>query len=199
MNNSFVVTIGREYGSQGMAIGKKLSEMLGVPMYYKELVNLAAKEMDESEEELLAVDETFSMTVPNIFLNKSMYPVTLQDRLFDVEKDIIRRLARTESCILIGHCASFVLRDFSNVLNVFIYAPNGVRFQHLLNERNLSKEATIRLMEDADRNRHNYYEHYTKKKRGSRELRQVMLDSSIFGVEGTAQVLKRMIEVRFGI
>ncbi|MEQ8154075.1 MAG: cytidylate kinase-like family protein [Clostridiaceae bacterium] len=194
---NYVITIGREYGSQGMHVGMCLAEMLNIPIYYKDLVKMAAEELGEPVDALMDIDETYSMNVADFLLNKNGGPRSRQDRLFDAEANVIRRLAKTESCIIVGHCASYILRHEPNVINVFIYAPDGVRYQHLLEEYRMTPDATIKMMESVDKQRHNYYDHYTGQKRGSRELRQFMLDSSVLGVEGTAKVLKCIVEEKF--
>lgn len=196
-NKNYVITIGREFGSCGMEIGKIVAKKLGIKVYYKELVEMAAERMGMRTAVLMDIDETFANNLQTYITTPKKR--TLQDTLFETEAEIIKELAEKESCVIVGHCASYVLREFKNTLNLFVYAPYGVRFNHLLNEYQLTREATENMIESVDKARHAYYKHYTKANRGSRDNRQIMFDSSVLGVEKTAEVVEHIVKLKFDL
>ncbi len=187
----FVITIGREYGSLGYKIGLKLGEMLGINVYYKDLIELVAKELKMDLYQIQDIDETYSVNIGSYF-SKNTPSKSLQDKIFETESRIIKNLAETESCIIVGHCASYILHERRNTLNVFIYAPDHLRLQNILDEYHLTKEASEKLIKEMDAARHNYYKHYTNQNRLSRVYRQIMIDSSVLGVEQTAEIIMDM-------
>ena len=194
----YVITIGREYGSRGMEIGLNLAKCLNIPIYYKDLVKMAAKKMNIDEKLLLDIDETISVNLASILNRDGSNTKSLQDQLYDCEKEIILELAHTESCIIVGHCASHILSQHPNLLNVFIYAPYSVRFKQIQEEYpDLSVDEVERLIDTIDKNRHNYYKHYTKQNRGSRVNRQIQIDSGCFGVEDATKLLEEAAVRRF--
>lgn len=198
--DNFVITIGREYGSCGYQIGQLVAKKLGIPIYYKDFIPMASKRMKMNESVLLDVDESVSTNYEGLFSRENARAKSLQDQLFACEKEIILELVQKESCIIVGHCASHILRDFPRVLNVFIYAPYSVRFHHIAEEYpSLSTDEVEMLIDTVDKNRHNYYKHYTKENRGSRVNRQIQLDSSILGIENSAQLLAQAAIMRFGL
>lgn len=194
----YVITIGREYGSRGMEIGLKLSQSLNIPVYYKDLAKMAAKRMGLDENVILDVDETVSVNLASVFSREGSKTKSLQDQLFDCEKTIMQEIVLKESCIMVGHCASYILKQHPHLLNVFVYAPYSVRFERIQEEHeDLSTDEVEMLIDTIDKNRHNYYKHYTKQNRGSRVNRQIQIDSSILGVDGTAKLIEEAVKMRF--
>lgn len=186
----FVVTIGREFGSQGLYVGEKLAEHLGVKCYNRELIEEAAARMGVKADVLNNLDEFIAQK------NFGFGAKNEAEKAFAVQSQIIGEIAERESCVIVGRCADYVLRERDDCLNVFISAPYSYKFNHLAEEYKLTPEATIRMMEKNDRNRSNYYKHFARQNPGT--MSHIVLDCSYFGVDGTARVLKSIVEMKFG-
>lgn len=189
----FVVTIGREYGSLGLEIGQTLAGMLGVKCYNRELIEEAAKRAGKDEGLFDYMDEIYSQKPTGYFA-----PIgPKQEKAFQIQAEIIREIAERESCVIVGRCADYVLKDREDCLNVFVFAPYSYKFNNLANECQLTAEATAKMIEDVDRSRHNYYKHFAHCDRGGRSMKHILIDSSYLGVKGTAEMLKCMVETKF--
>lgn len=193
----FVVTIGREYGSKGAEIGKKLAESLGVNYYDRDLVDKAANELGIEVEIVNEVDETISKRISGFDTAYGIDHRYLSNKLIDAQSSIIEKVADRESCIIIGRCANYVLRDRKDCINVLIYAPFEVRVHNIM-ECGMSKKEAEKLVEKVDKKRRDYYWHVTGKERNELHDRQFMFDSNILGIDGTVEELKNIIINLYG-
>lgn len=193
----YVITIGREFGSRGREIGEKLGEALGIPVYDKEVIEQAGKTMGTGRKTYLYSDKLVQQKLEGYYGQYINYNSEIMAQMFEGQCQAIESLAEKESCIFIGRCADYVLKDYKNSLHIFIFAPYSDRYYHLLNEFGLTKEETIKMLKQVDRARHEYYKHFTGQNRGAREGKHLMIDSSMFGVEGTVEILKHAVEERF--
>ena len=210
MEKTFAITVARQYGSGGREIGIRVAELLGIKAYDKELITMAAQKSGVSSEVLGDADEkATSSLLYTLALGSSFYTsasthvnVPINDQLFLVQSEIIRDIAAQENCVIVGRCSDYVLRAHENKLRVFIYAPMPERCARLA-ERNPEKCKTEKDARDlatrTDKRRINYYNYYTGKKWGAMENYDVMIDSSLFGVEGTAQMIADIARRKFGL
>ncbi|MDD6188224.1 MAG: cytidylate kinase-like family protein [Clostridiales bacterium] len=205
----FVVTIGREFGSLGREAGKELAQELGVEFYDRDLVRKAAEELGTYSYKLKELDESR----PSV-LSQYLFGSSDIDKLIEAQSQIIRDLAERESCIIIGRCADYILRDRDDTLNVFVYAPDQIRYAHLLETyRNkeeykgrlnteddyLAFQQEIReLMNAVDHKRHDYYKYVTGINRGERYHKDLILNSGTLGVKGVVKTIKAAVEYKFG-
>lgn len=208
MEKTFAITVARQYGSGGREIGTRVAELLGVKAYDKELITMAAQKSGVSSEVLGDADErATSSLLYTLALGSSFYTPTaahmnvpINDQLFLVQSEIIRETAAMESCVFIGRCADYVLRAHENKLRVFVYAQNADRYARLM-QRNPDKCKNEReardLAQRTDKRRINYYNYYTGRKWGSMENYDLMIDSSLFGIEGTAQIIADLARKKF--
>lgn len=193
----FVVTIGREYGSKGAEIGKKLAEELGVNYYDRDLVDKAAKEFGIEVEIANEVDETVSKKIRGFDLAYGVDQRYLSNKLIDAQSNFIEKVADRESCVIIGRCANYVLRGRTDCVNVLIYSSFFTRVRNIM-EYGFSKKEAEKLVERVDKKRRDYYWHVTGKDRNDLHDRQFMFDSSILGIDGTVEELKNIVIKRFG-
>ena len=189
MGNNYVITIGREYGSGGFEIGKKLAEKLGIGFYDKNLIDAAAEKSGIHVDMLHKADERPANPLTNPFLHPGYEAGTLNDRLF---------WAQSESCVIIGRCADFVLRDHENILRIFIQAPLADRVarisdKYLIEIPSEAKKEVLRT----DKLRRSYYQFYTDDKWGSREHKDLVINSSVLGIDGTVEFIKEFVEKKF--
>lgn len=193
----FVITIGRQFGSLGRTIGKKLAQELGVEYYDRALMDESVEIMKMDMDDLSKYDERLT----NPFA-KALYPMGLastmtQTKLFRIQEQKIRHLAETESCIIVGRCAEHILRERRDVLSVFIYAPYEQRIQNCMTDLHLSADTAKSMIKSVDKARKDYHEVYTNTTFGSIEDHDLLIDSSLLGIDGTVRLLKMAVEERF--
>lgn len=196
-----VVCIGRQYGSGGREIGQKLAQRLGVTCYDKLLIQRAAREAGLTEAIVAEEDERpiglGAMVSGNPFadsasLSKAFY--SEEERVFAAESKVIEEIAAKGSCVLIGRCASSILRDAGyNVLSVFIYADDDDRARRIAQRNGLSEKAAMRKAEKVDRMRKRYFDFYSDTPWGEPASYDLMVSSSRYGIDGTADVIAKAV------
>jgi cytidylate kinase len=202
MNEKIVITIGRQYGSGGHQVARELSKMLGIKMYDKELIDIAAKESGISENILKAYDEKptnsflYSLSLGAYSFENSLLgtpSIPLVDRVFAAQANIIKDIADKESCIFVGRCANSILEDRPNVLSVFIHTDIERRIDRICEYENISRAEASSIIRNADKKRASYYNDFSDLKWGDATAYDLCIDSRI-GIENVAEVIKLFIE-----
>ena len=183
-----VITISREYGSGGRAIGEKLAKELGIPFYNKELILMAAKESGLSEEYIKKTEQMKSTSfLYGLYMGAQALP--MNDQIFLVQSKIIREIAEEGPCVIVGRCADYILRERNDLLNVFIHAPLALRAERA--KKVYEKEAGN--MEDfvkkQDKKRASFYNYFSQNKWGDARHYHLAI-SSEYGVDFAVEVLK---------
>lgn len=201
MGDNYIIAIGREYGSGGYEIGKKLAEELGIDFYDKNLIDVAAEKSGIHIDMLNKADEKPANPLINPFLHPGYENGTVNDRLFWTQSQFIRELAESgESCVIMGRCADYILREYDNVLKIFIQAPLKSRVariadKYLIELPEEAKKEVLRM----DKIRRSYYQFYTDGKWGGRDRKDLVIDSSVLGIDGTVEIIKDFIERKFNL
>ncbi len=205
MKENFVITIGRQPGSGGREIGQKVSARLGISFYDKELIRLASKESGLKEEFFEKIDEKkrFSLfggllglrgsATDDVYLN---YYLT-NETLFKIQSDVIRALAQKKSCLFVGRCADYVLKDHPRCLNIFINADIGDRIERIIKNQNLPEKKAMEYIKKTDRKREGYYNYFSSKVWGVAESYHLCVNSSVLGIDETVTFICRFAEKRF--
>ena len=196
--DNYIITVARQFGSLGRPIAKELSELLDINYYDRDIVEETAKKMgmtvsEVSNEEEVAKTPFFKMGFP-----LGMGTSAKQDEIFSMQAKIIRELADKESCIIVGRCSDYVLRNYKNAIHVFINAPYEARLRNCVDLLHLDMENAKKEIQEVDKARDAYHMRYAKFLPSDFNHKNVMVDSSLFGVEGTAKALARMIQERMG-
>ena len=194
----FVVAIGREFGAQGCDIAEKLAEKLGVKLYDRQLVEEAAKKLEMDEHTVQKADEVYAKDIEGLKTTYGVGNFYLSTQVLDAQADIIERVAQNESCIIMGRCADYILKDRDDCLKIYIYAPFDVRTKHIAEKYDMSMFSAKRLVRQMDEKRDTYYKYVTGNRRGEHDGKDAMFDSSIMGVDGTVDMLLEMINKKFG-
>ena len=198
MYNNTVITIGRQYGSGGREIGKKISELLGIPYYDDELISMAAKNSGLNHDVLSDVDEkatnsllyTLAMSGSLFGGNAAMaYEMPINDKLYIAQSEVIKDLAKNEPCVIIGRCADYVLKDYPNAINLFIYADIDKRAVRVAESKGITEAKAKDLIIKTDKQRANYYNYYTSLKWGRIENYDLCIDSGKIGIAKAAEVI----------
>lgn len=201
MNNKIILTIGRQFGSGGREIGQKLAEALGIAYYDKELMAVAARESGLSEEFFEKADERASSGLSYAFTVGFSYmgmftpytDILSNDGLFKFQSDAIRKLAEG-SCVLVGRCADYILREDPDCLSFFIHSTMESRIQNILSTQNMTVEQARDLIVKTDKSRAAYYNYYTNKEWGMASSYNFSIDVSVLGVDETVGFIKNFVE-----
>ena len=192
MDKKIIINIGRQFGGGGVAVALELGRKLGIPVYDKELIKKAAQDSGFSAEFFEESDEkkrflSLSAIFSNRFSETENY---MSDRgIFKMQSQTIMKIAEQGSAIIVGRCSDYILRDMENTLNVFLTSPLEVRAARIAERSNVSLEEAERLAEEKDRKRAEYYNYYTFTDWGVASTYDLCLDSSILGIEGTADFI----------
>ena len=195
--NHLIIAIGRQYGSGGREIGRRVANRLGIAFYDNELITLAAEQanMDpavaaRSEERAtsgflfspsaMAHGVSPSLTIPN---------TPLTDRIFIAQTEVIRSLAAKEDCVIIGRCADYVLRDEPGLLSVFVYADTETRVKRCGLYYGLNESEARKAIRRIDRSRADYYNFFTGQKWGDPLSYDLAIDCGRFGAQGCADII----------
>lgn len=193
MKDNFIINIGRQLGSGGRQIGRLLSKRLDITFYDKELITLASKQSGLAKEVFEKADEKkrFTLTGGLLGLKTSVLDEGFSNNylwnemLFQIQSDVIRDLAREKSCIFVGRCADYILRDHPRTLNVFISAEQGDRIKRVMDYYELTEKKALELIEKTDKKRAGYYNYYSNKQWGAAESYHLCINSSVLGIEAT--------------
>ncbi len=203
---NIIINVGRQLGSGGHDIGRMLALDFQAKYYDRELLNLAAKESGFSEKFFEQNDEKkgflkglFNMQTSHVS-GGSMYKTNFsQESLFQFQSDAIQKAAKEGSCVFVGRCADYILRDFPNTVNIFITASMQYRIKQIMNKQHLDHEEARKFIESKESKRAAYYNYYTGKKWGAAESYDLCIDSSILGFLETEKVIAEFIRKRFNL
>jgi hypothetical protein len=188
-----VITISRQYGSGGRQIGQALAKALDIPYYDNELITLAAQESGFDKKMFEDADKT---AYSSLLFSLSMYggpgginSMPLPDRVYLIQSDLIRKLAKEGPCVIVGRCGDYVLRNETNCLSVFLRAPQDVRLRRAIDEYGDAPDTAADKLARTDKKRSVYYSHFTGERWGVSDNYDLILNTAAFGIEGTVQLL----------
>jgi cytidylate kinase len=193
-----VVTIGRQFGSGGREIGERLAEHFGIKCYDKELLSRAAKESGFWEEMMQNHGErptnsflyNLVMDTYSFGYNSSAYvDMPVSHKVFLAQFDTIKRLADEEPCIIVGRCADYALSDRDNLIRLFISADEKCKTERIMERFDLSEQQAREMCIKKDKQRKSYYDYYSTKKWGHVNTYDLSINSSVLGIEGTADLI----------
>ena len=205
-----IITISREYRSGGLSIAKLLSEILDIPCYDRELIELAAQNSGLSAEFIKSNEQKItSGLMYNLLLSSSCSvpngsgmtggistkpTLPLPDQVFNAQRTVIMELAKKGPCIVVGRCADYILKHCDEInkeelLNVFIYAPFEDRVQHLMEQESVDRATAEKEIKKVDKHRANHYSTFTEQTWGNREYYDLLINSSLLGIDATARLI----------
>ena len=204
MEKKVLITIARQCGSGGREIGKRVSELLGIPLYDRELIVGAAEAGELHPEVAERVDEkaansllyTLAMGAGLHSTYAGVAHMPVNDRLFMHQSDYIRARAAEGSGVFVGRCADYVLREEPDRFSVFIYAPIEARCARVMAREGMKEGAALDLINKTDRRRATYYGFYTGGKWGKYDNYHLALDSAALGIDGVAELIAAAVKKR---
>jgi cytidylate kinase len=219
MNNS-IITISREYGSGGRDVGRLLAEELGVPVFDDEIIHMATEESGLCADSMKKHDEKaqsrfiqnlkrLSVSVPSIRIPSSYYSLakvhaitrinykgTKEDQLFQAQAGIIKTIAETGGCVIVGRCAGYILRDNPKLISVFIRSKFEDRVQRTIETYNMPTENAMQNVKRVDKYRSNHYNFYTDQQWGASANYDLTINTSCSGIYGAVKVIKALVEAK---
>lgn len=199
MAKKLVITIGRHYGSGGKEIGKKVADALGVTFYDEELVTMAADKSNVSKDVFSHVDEKATgsllyslvmggglrgLTVP------TYYEMPLNDKLFIAQSDVIKKIARDGSCVIVGRCADYVLENEDcDTFNIFLYADSEFKINRIMKLYDLDRKTASDRINKTEKQRRTYYNYYTSKDWGDMKGYDLCLNTARIGVDKAVEII----------
>ena len=199
MNNNLIITIGREYGTGGREIGQKLALRLGIPFYDRELITRAAKKTGFDEKLFEQLDKRatnsflYSLTM---FGSVGLNGMSLTDQLYLAQSNVIREMAEESSCVIVGRCADYVLKDRPNTISVFLKAEMQSKVERAVKYYGVDPQKAEDRIRKADKQRASYYNYYATATWGDVNNYDLCVDTGKLGVEGTAELIARFVELR---
>lgn len=200
-NRKIIINVGRQIGSGGRIIARMLADDFKCGFYDRELLTLAAKEsgfcekfFEQNDEQKGFFHSLFHLHSPFVGDGSFYDNEFSQEGLFKFQSDTIRRLAEAGSCVFVGRCADYVLRDFKNVVNVFITANMDDRISEIRKRKECTEAEALKLIESGEKGRSTYYNYYTGKKWGDSSSYDLCVNTSLLGLEATEAYIKDFIQ-----
>ena len=201
-----IITIGREFGSGGHQIGIQLAKELNIPCYDKKLLEQAAKESGLCKDIFVSQDEKptgsflFSLVMDTYSTNRyasNLYSdMPLNQRIFLAQFEAIKHIAEKGPCVIIGRCADYALEFNKNLLSVFLHANMDIRIRRTAILYDITNARAREKITKVDKSRATYYNYYTNKKWGSVESYNMMIDTGLYGINGSIALIRKAIELK---
>ncbi|MCD7969841.1 MAG: cytidylate kinase-like family protein [Alistipes sp.] len=199
MEKKIVITLGRQYGSGGRDVGKLLAEMLGIGFYDRKLIDEAARSSGLAADFFEEKDETAPTgLIHALSLGLGFTPGFSQEALFKIQSDTIKEIAGRESCIIVGRCADYVLRNTDGCTNIFIHSAMPHRITRVAARNSITEKEAAERIARIDKRRAAYYDFYTDKTWGDSKSYHLSIDSSVLDIDRTAKYIREFVLGRGG-
>ncbi|MBQ9420311.1 MAG: cytidylate kinase-like family protein [Lachnospiraceae bacterium] len=188
-----IITISREFGSGGHTVGRRLAEELGIKCYDREIIDRVAEESGFDKDYIKEKGEYVPHGPFGNMMNRwSYYGPTNEERIWQIQSDIILDIAERESCVIVGRCADYLLKDRDDVLRTFIHADKAYRAERIVRLYGETNETPEKRLADKDKHRKAYYQVYTDMEYGDARNYQICLDTGALGEDYCVELLKQI-------
>ncbi|MCR5230804.1 MAG: cytidylate kinase-like family protein [Solobacterium sp.] len=190
-----IITISRQFGSAGRTIGRMLAAELGIKCYDREIIEEVAQRSGLAKEYIESRGEYSVQGTFGAVLNRGYYGgLTNEDRIWQIQCDIIRELAEEESCVIVGRCSDYLLKDRPDVLRVFVHAPIEWRAKRIVNVYGETEEEPEKRLKEKDKHRAAYYNIYTDMKFGDARNYDLCLNSASLGIDSCVSIIRQLVK-----
>ena len=198
MEKQYIITIVREFGSMGRPIARRLSELLGIEFYDRDIVEETARKMNLPVSVISINEENQGSAYSRMRFPLGKSSREKQDEIFRVQSEIIRSPAKRASCVIVGRCSDYILRDFENRLSICVYAPFEKRIENCVSSLGMDEETAMQMTVEVDKARRKYHKRYANYSPEDIKNKNLLIDSSFFGIEGTARLIAEIAKSKFG-
>lgn len=203
MEKNVIITISRQFGSNGREIARKLAEYLDISYYNKQILEKIAVNMgvcaDFFKDQNQDANGLFTIESKGLLGLRNITELSVNTQIYDMASDFIQKISQREDAVIVGRCADYIFRDHRNVLNIYIYAPVDARYKNCVEVLKMKPEEATKMIYKVDKARTAYHKRYAKYAPGDPDSKQIMIDSSMLGVRGTAEILAEIVQKRFGL
>ena len=189
MRKNVVITISRQYGSNGREIGRKLAENLNISYYNKEIMTQIAKDMGLETDFFTDKNEMLSFESRGVFGMKNMMELSVNSKVQDKAKEFIQSIANQENAVIVGRCADYFLKDYDNVISIFFYSDMEQRLKCSIQEYNVPVKQAKKIIEQKDKQRSLFYEFYTNQKWSDPKNYTLMINTSKMTTDEIVELL----------
>lgn len=190
-----IITISREFGSGGRYIGENLASKLGWKYYDKDIISELANQTGLAEEFIENASELSPKGIFGYsFVGRNMSGQSVEDMVYEAQRKVILDIAERDSCVIIGRNADHILKDRTDVLNVFIYGNMAEKTKRICELYHLSEEEAVKEMKNIDKRRATNYKFYTDKQWGMAKNYSISLSSSELGYEMCEKIIEELIK-----
>lgn len=197
--SKYVITIARQFGSLGRPIAGRMAEILGIEYYDRDIVDVAAKKLKLPVSAISDADETISNGLFQMMFPLGQSGIRMQHDVFNTQREIILNIADKGNCIIVGRCADYILESVKNHLRIYIYASYDQRLKNCVETLKMTEESARRMIREVDKARDAYHRHYAGYAPADVNYKDILIDSGMLGVEGTAQYLTELVRERFEV
>lgn len=195
-----IITISRQYGSGGRQIAQLLSKELNIPYYDNELISMAAEKSGIKDEIFkdaeLQAGNNFLYLLSRLGPETQVYGMPFNEKIFNIQSQVIRDLASKGPCVIVGRCADYVLNDYQNTVNVFTYAPFQTRVARAVTEYGLNRENAEKDVRKVDKARESYYNYHTGNKWGNAANYDLMINMNFLTPESAVKLILDYLDLR---
>lgn len=206
--DKIVITIARQYGSGGKTIGQMVAQELGIPFYSRDILRMASEDSGINEALFAQADEKLKKT--NLFrISRKVYngelispesdDFTSNDNLFNYQAKVIKELAQTESCVIVGRCADYILKDYDNVMSVFVHADEQFCLDRAMERNSMTVKEMEKFIAKTDKYRGDYYRYYTGRDWNDARHYDLCINSGKLGFEKCKEEILSYRKIRFGL
>ena len=205
MNPKTIITIGRQYGSGGHEIGKKLAGRMGIPFYDRELLEAAAKdsgirqELIENYDEMPTNSLLYSLSMGAYSLGSpgtAYMNLPIHHKIFLAQLNAIKKISEQGGCVIVGRCADYALADYPHCVNVFVYAGEEARIRRITALHGLTRKEAADAIARIDKKRASYYNFYSNKKWSAADSYHLCVDSGAIGVDNAVEIICRFADMK---
>lgn len=193
----YAITINRQFGSLGRPIAQKLANLLSIEFYDRDIVDNACKSTGFSVKEVSDLEENAKTDYLYMRFPLGKVTTTRQNYIFDVQKKFIKKTAEQEDCIIVGRCAEHILEDKERLLRIYIYAPYEQRLKNCTDILKLDHDTALKMIDSVDKARNVYHRKYTGYLPSDMDHVDLMVNSALLGVDGTAEIIAHIAKQKF--
>lgn len=190
-----IITISREFGSGGRLLAQMVAEKLGIPFYDRQIIKMVAEKsgicLDIVEEtgEYKASNWFLGTAIPNVYTGNVMDMLSPIDRVYIFQSEVINSIAAQGPCVIVGRSANYILKDRTDVLNVFIHSDEAHKLERIAEVNGLAEKEARKLMEKKDKQRASHVKHYTDQIWGQLRNYHLTLDSGALGLDKCCELI----------